>query len=461
MKKTLVAMLILMLALGLTWAATAEERVTIEDYEVEPAEGGGWLIVRYVGTERDLVIPGELDGQPVVGLGNRAFAKSSLTSVQLPEGLTTVGGNAFTDCVNLREIIWPSTLVEIKAGALMGCEGLTTLELPEGLETLGNDAFANCVNLERVTISGSGLTVGNRAFMGCVKLSEAVIRPGVQKLGEEVFGGCAALTRIEIPASVMELDGAFLHCERLTELVIAEDHPFLYVSGNLLLDRLGKLVMRMPGSTMTRLRVPDDVTAIADYAFCGCASLIRAEIPDQVTSVGYGVFAECPKLEYVGFPSAMTELPGAMFRNCTMLANVTLPSGLTSIGNEAFAGCTALKRITFPDTLTYIGENAFYRTGLTKVTFPALTGCDLGTFHNCKALTEVRVAEGSTGLPYAGFIGCDRLRDVYIPASATYMGTEGFDDLSKVTFHVVPGSEAESYMIEHELNYKTDYPVSQ
>lgn len=369
MKPFWAALLALMTLLCAVWAASAEDAVTVGDFQVMAAVDGGWVIVGYAGSERDLVIPAELDGQPVVELGAWSFRESDLTGVVVPEGVTS-----------------------IRYGA-----------------------FENCASLERITI----------------------------------------------PASVTSIGGAFIGCPKLTELVIAEDHPSWYVSGDMVLDRNGTLMLCLPGSTATRLRVPEEVTAIGDYACCGCANLIRAELPDRVERIGVGVFAYCAKLEYVGFPKTMTVLPALMFRGCATLPGVMLPEGLTRIEYAAFQDCTALKRITFPASLTYLGENAFYRSGLTKVTLSASLSVDLSVFHECKALTEVRLEEGATGMPYAGFLGCDSLRDVYLPASATYMGTEGFDDLSRVTFHVARGSEAESYMIEYGLNYKTDYPVSQ
>ena len=89
----------------------------------------------------------------IISIGNGAFRScSSLTTVNLPDGLTSIEGNAFQNCSSLTSISLPDSLTSVGNGAFYGCTSLTTINLPDSVTSIGSNAFYNCPSLENVTI---------------------------------------------------------------------------------------------------------------------------------------------------------------------------------------------------------------------------------------------------------------------------------------------------------------------
>ena len=105
--------------------------VTSGDYTYTLLEDGGARIIDYTGDAEALTVPAELDGHLVRQIGDRAFtACFSLTSVTLPEGLTSIGDDAFVGCASLTSIALPDSLTSIGEGAFDGCSDTLTLTVP-------------------------------------------------------------------------------------------------------------------------------------------------------------------------------------------------------------------------------------------------------------------------------------------------------------------------------------------
>ena len=118
--------------------------VTSGDYTYTLLEDGGARIIDYAGDAEALTIPAELDGHSVRQIGDGAFtACFSLTSVTLPEGLTSIGEDAFSYCETLTTITLPDGLTSIGDYAFYGCDALTSVTLPDSLISIGDYAFWN------------------------------------------------------------------------------------------------------------------------------------------------------------------------------------------------------------------------------------------------------------------------------------------------------------------------------
>lgn len=116
---------------------------------------GGAIITGYTEEpDGDLVIPGELDGLAVTGIGDDAFQHCELLdSVMIPDGVTSIGSGAFFACSNLSDITLPSNLVSIGDGAFLWCECLTSVSLPESIITVGTSAFGCCLALTQIDVA--------------------------------------------------------------------------------------------------------------------------------------------------------------------------------------------------------------------------------------------------------------------------------------------------------------------
>ena len=109
----------------------------------------------------------------VTSIGNYAFSGcSSLTSIVLPECVTSIGNYAFSGCSSLTSIVLPECVTSIGNYAFSGCSSLTSIVLPEGVTTIGNSAFDACYKLVSITIPRSMKTIGKKAFYTCIDLED-------------------------------------------------------------------------------------------------------------------------------------------------------------------------------------------------------------------------------------------------------------------------------------------------
>ena len=154
----------------------------------------------------DLVIPSELDGYAVTGIGDYAFSYcEELISVMLPERVTSIG-----DC------------------AFMGCTGLTGVILPDGLTSIGWAAFNTCSSLTNVVIPGGVTSIEDLTFKYCTSLTEMTFPEGLKVIGAESFWGCASLTSVTIPESVNVICSyAFGICPNLANINIPDSRAHL------------------------------------------------------------------------------------------------------------------------------------------------------------------------------------------------------------------------------------------
>ncbi len=151
MKKQLSLLLTLVLALlALTPAAIADAA----DYTYTVNEDGTATLTGYTGKDTRLTLPAELDGHAVTAIGDEAFAeefnaKKGLAKVVVPDGVTSIGNNAFRYCMHLRTVVLPEGLLSIGSSAFVWCEELTSINLPDSVTALGEGAFSSCFNSGR------------------------------------------------------------------------------------------------------------------------------------------------------------------------------------------------------------------------------------------------------------------------------------------------------------------------
>ena len=158
----------------------------------------------------------------VTEIGYNAFSYcSSLTSVTIPNSVTTIRDNAFDNCSSLTSVTIPNSVTTIGPCAFNGCGNLTSVAIPNSVTEIGYGAFCECRSLTSVNIPNSVTTIGPCAFNGCGNLTSVAIPNSVTEIGYGAFRECRSLTSVNIPNSVTEIGaGTFNNCISLTSITI-------------------------------------------------------------------------------------------------------------------------------------------------------------------------------------------------------------------------------------------------
>ena len=395
MKKLLAVLLTMLLGLAVSCAWAEEDEPTVYGsgkWRYVLLEDGTAEISGNISPGKDLTIPTTIDGYTVTAIRDIAISgrfSRYLTSVTIPDSVTTVGGNPFTDCPNLTDIIVSPdhpTLATIDGVLFDKTEKKlisypcaftnTSYVIPQGIRIIGNDAFYDCDSLTSVTIPDSVTTIGEDAFYSCNSLTSITIQDSVTTIRENPF----------------------TYCKNLTDIIVSPDHPTLATIDGVLFDKVEKKLLCYPCALIsTSYVIPQGIRIIGDDAFYACNSLTSVTIPDSVTTIGDYAFYSCDSLASITIPGSVTTIGNSTFRHCDSLTSVTIPDSVTTIGDSAFFSCDSLTSVTIPDSVTTIGDDAFnYCESLTSVTIPnSVTTIGDDAFSNCESLTNLTVFRGS------------------------------------------------------------------
>ena len=150
------------------------------------------------------------------------ISEAETLRVNISEGITRIGNNAFIDCENLVNISIPSTVTSIGKNAYKNCSKMEgQLSLPQGLVSIGSNAFYGCSGLKGDINLPTGLTeLGAEAFSGCSGLTgEVVIPEGITEVQQGTFKGCTGISKLTLPISILTIDNyAFYGCSRLYDV---------------------------------------------------------------------------------------------------------------------------------------------------------------------------------------------------------------------------------------------------
>ncbi len=136
--------------------------------------------------------------------------KTEIKKLIIEDGVTTIGNDAFVDCIGIKRVEISYTVTTIGHNAFTNCDGLTSIDIPYGVQTLGEYAFADCDNLRIVTIPSSMSVVSAGAFVNCDNLETIVLCEGVTELEMEAFEDCRNIKEVFWPRSLTTIGwGAF------------------------------------------------------------------------------------------------------------------------------------------------------------------------------------------------------------------------------------------------------------
>lgn len=150
----------------------------------------------------------------------------SITEIVIPEGITEIGTNAFTDCSHLEKVIIPNSVTNIKTSAFYKCTSLTNITIPNGVTKIGDSAFWGCSKLTQIVIPNSVKTIGSSFIRDCTGLKNATFEEPCSITNiNGMFLGCMSLEYLEVPSSVTNVGWAFSNCTQLTTIRMKSTTP--------------------------------------------------------------------------------------------------------------------------------------------------------------------------------------------------------------------------------------------
>ncbi len=326
---------------------------------------------------------------------------------------------------------------------ILGCDdkNIQSLIIPDVINEfpvieIGDEAFKDFSQLENVVLTNNLQKIGAKAFYGCGSLLSLTVRDGVA-IKEEAFKECANLCvrvdnncdvvsvgkcdKVYFSASTNEIDSNKL--DGLCDISVDElNSKFCSVDG-VLFDKSKHELIRYPSKKIDKTyEIPSTVTQIKAKAFYYNYNLMWISIPDSVTQIGEYAFCGCKGLTSVNLPRKLNKIEPYTFYYCFLLSSITIPQNVSSIGEYAFFYCECLSAISFSENVTSIEANAF---------------------NGCSSLTNVVLPAKVTKLGDFAFCRCFGLRSVSISSSVVFFGQGLFFNCTNLTSIIYGGTMAQ------------------
>ena len=309
----------------------------------------------------NLKIVGEINGTDLKMIRDMAGSNSTgnstdgkLSVLDLSEAKIVEGGDYYYyDYDNNRNNYYYTSNDVIGDKAFYYCRGLTSLTLPDGITSIGYCAFYGCSGLTSLTLPDGITSIGSWAFRDCSGLTSLTIPAGITSIHSLAFQYCSGLKEVRICIN-----------DNL-DTYLTKGHPYIPVDYKYI-DCDIKYYIN--DKEITSIEIPSNVTTLGDYVFQGRRGLTSLNLPAGITSIGSGAFYDCSGLTSLTLPAGITKIGEGAFYGCSGLTSLTLPAGITSIGRGAFNGCSGLTSLTLPDGVTSIYFDAFAGcSGLTSI----------------------------------------------------------------------------------------------
>ncbi len=468
----------------------------------------------------------------VTSIGEDAFGQcEKLATVHIPASVTTIGAGAFRMCNNLHSITIPEGVTTIEDSTFDSCKSLTEITIPAGVTSIGYSAFCYCLGLTEITIPANVRSLGGFAFAMCRYLTSITFLGNAPEIGVDCFSDVTADAYIpcdnETWAGVQSIaysvickrehlftdyqivqdptctvegirNGVCSSCgETDTETVPAlghvyedgacarcgqtETNDFSYeclsdgtciitgYSGNdsvvIIPSKIDGCLVTAIGdyafcdcSSLIKITFPDSIISVGDYAFYGCSSISEVTLPDSVTSIGSFAFADCGGLSEIIIPGGVTAIGEKSFARCRSLRNIAIPDGITTMENGVFEGCYNLISVNLPDGLISVGEFAFancYNLRIAVLPDSVITVADYA-FENCSNLASIVLPDNMTTIGKYAFTGCNNnVQSIIIPKNVTSIGAGAFAECHNLVSFTVH-SDNPAYVAEGAVLFSKD-----
>lgn len=446
---------------------TGARKVTVEsNFDFDAATG---TIIKYSGTDKNVVIPKTIGNVTVKSIGANAFSGASITSLVIPNTVTDIGASAF-DGNAISKVILPNSissigtssfrnnvlssltlstsLTKISSNAFAGND-LQTVSIPSSVTEIASSAFANA-NIETLTLGGGIATIGEKAFYGNSLISLS-IPDSCKTIGVSAFAG-NTLTKVNFGTAVETISANAFKNNIIESISFPSS-----------LKTIGANAFE--NNAIASVAIPSQVTQISNYAFHN--NEISSLSLNNVTSVGDYAF-QSNKLTSVSIDN-LTSI-GAYAFDSNKIESVNITSRLSSVGNYAFAdnnltsidltdyslssipdglfSNNSLTAVDVPSNITSIGEKSFYSNNIQKgmLTIPStISAIGTDAFVNNKigyvVVTDVVIDDDTLAPSFDGGTQFVRGAPSVSEKVPSDIYVESASDLVKAHGYVMPSEE--------------------
>jgi len=435
--------------------------------------GSTCKILSYSGTDDIVDIPGTISSYIVTGIGD----------------------NAFTDCVNIKKLTIPNSVLEISTDAFSGCTGLTEFvvaetnlyfssedgvllnksktwllaypiaktgnySIGERVTVIGERAFLGAANLTEITIPYGVSGLCNYTFCNCPELRSVTILNRRTSIPEYAFTGCSKLEKAyflcDVPLSYLMDTQAFKNCDPSFKIFYKSGsegwtNPFRFCSTasceTLTVDfdtQGGRLITDPEYAIYNKLIAEPFKPYRPGFVFEGWCLDPDCTSPWDFSSMRItGDITLYAKWSIAPAPTQISTPEGAVFTNqgktlVSVPKDITeyaIPNGVTIIESSAFANCKRLTRVSMPDSVTAMGDFAFQNCSvLEEINLSKnIKEIGLNTFEGCTLLKRMEIPYGVTVIKEYAFRSCSSLDSISIPITVTTIYEYSFLGCKRLT----------------------------
>ena len=323
---------------------------------------------------------------------------------------TKQGSKDTTGVINIPKTIDGYTVTEIGKSAFKSYRKITSVSIPDTVTKIGSKAFESCTSMKTFKLSNKVTSIGDDVFFDCSALQSIAIPSSLTKIGAADFGWCTSLKEIKVDKN---------------------NENFVSVNG-VLFKKDMKTIIAYPNARSSTYKIPDGVTEIDRFAFCGCTKLTSVTIPKSVTTIHGAAFNACTSLTSITIPDSVSIIREGAFDGCTSLKSITIPNSVTELGDHVFIGCSALTSVTLSNRVTSLGNQVF---------------------RHCKSLKSVTIPGKVKSIGNNAFQGCRALESVIIPSSVASIGEYAFRSCPNLKISVTAKSAAHQYAIDNDIPF--------
>ena len=388
-------------------------------------------------------------------IGDRAFANSGLTSLRLPDGILSIGANAFNGCTNLNGkvdlsknvnltelpaglfaeckkldvVAFPPSILSIGANCFKNCEELEDLTFPEQISFIGSHAFENCMSIENLFFPKSNFQIGSYAFAGCINLVEATFNDGLTDINEEkIFNSCSKLEKVRFPETLNSINlDIFTGCTKLDSIYFfCETAPIAYnwsyvgpenSYGNYWAEHnlpFSNCVLCVPSRSIEVWKMRGYYNPSKGYLsqdpwlsmrFCEFYENLSGTYQEGDNILTWKLDTEKGDLSISG--NGVIPNNRGWWKRHFSIKNIVVEGDFQSIQENAFKDCINLEHVTLPKKLKRIGKQAF---------------------SECERLEYVQMPDSLTEIGKEAFAWCHNLKEISIPRTVTSIGASAFHE---------------------------------